>query len=252
MGNQWAPLQAGSLELLVLDEADVMLDREFKEEVQKIFQFLPHEIQCACFSATLPPPVLELTRCFLRDPDPVRILVKAEQLTLAGIQQFFVDVGPGRPDQDHKLAVLNDLYETLTISQCIIYVNTRRTADWLYQKLNAQDYCCSVMHAELEQAERNRVMRAFRSGSSRVLISTDLLARGIDVYQVSLVLNYDLPLSIENYIHRIGRSGRFGRRGVGISFVASGIHQDVAKIRDLEAYYATEIKPLPADFEDFL
>merc|ERR1712063_13245 len=130
-------------------------------------------------------------------------------------------------------------YETLTITQAIIYCNTRRKVDFLKDQLTKRDFTISTMHAELDQKERDLVMREFRSGSSRVLISTDLLARGIDVQQVSLVINFDLPSNTENYLHRIGRSGRFGRKGVAINFVTNN---DVRTMKDIERFYHTQIE----------
>jgi len=177
--------------------------------------------------------------------DPVRILVKKDELTLEGIRQFYIAI----EKEDWKLDTLCDLYETLTITQAIIYCNTRRKVDWLAEKMGARDFTISIMHAELEQKDRERIMREFRSGSSRVLISTDLLARGIDVQQVSLVINYDLPANIENYLHRIGRSGRFGRKGVAINFITNA---DVRNMRDIEAYYHTQIEEMPMDIADLI
>merc|ERR1711866_15489 len=140
-----------------------------------------------------------------------------------------------------------DLYETLTISQAIIYCNLRRKVDFLADQLTKRDFTISIMHADLNQQERDLVMREFRSGSSRVLISTDLLARGIDVQQVSLVVNYDLPPKVESYLHRIGRSGRLGRKGVAINFATS---RDVRALKDIERHYCTQIDELPADIAD--
>merc|ERR1712039_199451 len=148
-----------------------------------------------------------------------------------------------------KLDTLCDLYETLTITQAIIYCNTRRKVDFLKDQLSKRDFTVSTMNAELDQMDRDKVMCEFRSGSSRVLISTDLLARGIDVQQVSLVINYDLPTNMENYLHRIGRSGRFGRKGVAINFVTT---KDVRSIKDIERYYHTQIEELPNNIADLL
>jgi len=200
-------------------------------------------VQVALFSATMAPDILDLTSKFMRDP--VRILVKKDELTLEGIRQFYIAI----EKEDWKLDTLCDLYETLTITQAIIYCNTRRKVDWLAEKMGARDFTISIMHAELEQKDRERIMREFRSGSSRVLISTDLLARGIDVQQVSLVINYDLPGNIENYLHRIGRSGRFGRKGVAINFITNA---DVRLMRDIEAYYHTQIEEMPMDIADLI
>jgi len=147
------------------------------------------------------------------------------------------------------LDTLLDLYNVLTISQCVIFTNTRRKVDFLADQLTKRDFTVSTMHADLDQKERDLVMREFRSGSSRVLISTDLLARGIDVQQVSLVINYDLPPNMENYLHRIGRSGRFGRKGVAINFVTNS---DVRSMKDIERYYHTQIEEMPMDIADLI
>merc|ERR1711972_281710 len=193
------------------------------------------------FSATMPPGILALTEKFMREP--VRILVKKDELTLEGIQQFYVAV----EREDWKLETLCDLFEVLTISQSIIYCNSRRKVDYLEQQMTQRDFTVSVIHAELDQDARSLVMRQFQSGSSRVLICTDLLARGIDVQQVSLVINYDLPPKIESYLHRIGRSGRFGRKGAAINFVTC---RDVRALKEIERHYCTQIDELPQDIAD--
>merc|ERR1712184_184969 len=148
-----------------------------------------------------------------------------------------------------KLETLCDLYETFTISQTIIYCNTRRKVDSLADELTKRDFTVSCMHSDLEQKERDLVMREFRSGSSRVLISTDILARGIDVQQVSLVINYDLPANMENYLHRIGRSGRFGRKGAAINFVTNN---DARIMKEIERFYHTQIEEMPMDIADLI
>lgn len=144
----------------------------------------------------MPQDVLEVSKCFMRQP--ISILVKKEELTLEGIKQFFVYV----EREDWKLETLCDLYDTLSITQAVIFCNTRRKVDWLTENMHERDFTVSAMHGDMEQRERDLIMRQFRTGSSRVLITTDLLARGIDVQQVSLVINYDLPSNRENYIHR--------------------------------------------------
>jgi len=189
----------------------------------------------------MPPEVLEITRRFMKKP--VSILVKAEEVTLEGIKQYFVNV----ERDDWKLDTLLDLYEKLSISKAIIYCNTRRRVDWLREQLSRQDFTVSAMHADLSPADRQLVMREFRSGSSRVLVSTDLLARGIDVQQVSLVINYDLPRDRENYIHRIGRSGRFGRKGVAINLCSD---QDMHQLREIMKFYNTQVEELPQSLSD--
>jgi translation initiation factor 4A len=236
-------LRLDSIRQFFLDEADEMLSRGFKDQIYDIFKFLPESVQVCLFSATMPLDVLEVTQRFMRDP--VRILVKKDELTLEGIKQFYIAVDR----EEWKLDTLCDLYETLTITQAIIYCNTRRKVDWLQEQMQERDFTVSCMHGDMDQRERDIIMREFRSGSSRVLITTDLLARGIDVQQVSLVINFDLPTNRENYIHRIGRSGRFGRKGVAINFLTEG---DVRYLRDIEQFYQTEITEMPLNVADLI
>jgi len=231
------------LRLFCLDEADEMLGRGFKEQIYDIFKFLPETIQVALFSATMPLEVLEVTQKFMRDP--VRILVKKDELTLDGIKQFYIAV----EHEEWKFDTLCDLYDTLTITQAIIYCNTRKKVDYLTDKMKAKDFTVSSMHGDMDQRERDLIMREFRSGSSRVLITTDLLARGIDVQQVSLVINFDLPTDRENYIHRIGRGGRFGRKGVAINFITLG---DAQYVEDIKHFYNTEINEMPENLADLI
>jgi len=232
-----------SVKLFILDEADEMLSRGFKDQIYDIFQHLPPKVQVCLFSATMPPEILEISNRFMRDP--VRILVKKDELTLEGIKQFYVAVDK----EEWKFETLCDLYETLTITQAIIYCNTRRKVDWLTDKMGQRDFTVSSMHGDMTGQERELIMKEFRSGSSRVLITTDLLARGIDVQQVSLVINYDLPANRENYIHRIGRSGRFGRKGVAINFVTV---EDTRAMRELEVFYNTQIEEMPMNVADLI
>eukprot|EP01070_Trichotokara_eunicae_P003351 Trichotokara_eunicae@DN3306_c0_g1_i2.p1 len=229
-------LRPESIKLLVVDEADEMLSRGFKAQLQHLFKLLRGEIQVALFSATMPPDILELSKQFMREPK--RILVKNEELTLEGIRQYYVNV----EKDEWKLETLCDIYESITIQQAIIYVNSRKRVDDLADQLQAREHTVSKMHGDMEQKDREAIMREFRSGSSRVLVTTDLLARGIDVQQVSLVINYDIPVGVENYIHRIGRSGRFGRKGTAINFCTE---QDYDLMKQIERHYQTSIDELP-------
>jgi len=235
--------RTSDIKMFVLDEADEMLSRGFKDQIYDVFKTMPGEIQVVLLSATMPQDVLEVTQRFMRDP--IRILVKKEELTLEGIRQFYINV----EKEEWKLDTLCDLYETLTITQAVIFCNTRRKVDWLTDKMTTRDFTVSAMHGDMGQGERDVIMREFRSGSSRVLITTDLLARGIDVQQVSLVINYDLPANRENYIHRIGRGGRFGRKGVAINFITQ---DDVRVLKDIEQFYNTTIEEMPLDVADLL
>jgi len=236
-------LRPNDIKHFVLDEADEMLSRGFKDQIYDVFRHLNQEIQVVLLSATMPAEVLEVTTRFMREP--VRILVKKEELTLEGIRQFYISV----EREEWKLDTLCDLYETLTITQAVIFCNTRRKVDWLTEKMHQRDFTVSAMHGDMDQKERDVIMREFRSGSSRVLITTDLLARGIDVQQVSLVINYDLPTNRENYIHRIGRGGRFGRKGVAINFVTE---EDKRALQDIERFYNTQIDEMPMNVADLI
>jgi translation initiation factor 4A len=204
-------LRSSTIKAFVLDEADEMLSRGFKDQIYDIFTTLPEDVHVGLFSATMPPDALEITQRFMNNP--IRILVKRDELTLEGIKQFYINV----EREEWKLDTLCDLYDTLNITQAVIFCNTRRKVDWLTDKMRQRDFTVSSTHGDVSQKERDVILNEFRTGSSRVLITTDLLARGIDVQQVSLVINYDLPRNLENYIHRIGRSGRFGRKGVAIN-----------------------------------
>ncbi|ORY95031.1 eukaryotic initiation factor 4A-I-like protein [Syncephalastrum racemosum] len=237
-------LKPDGIQLVALDEADEMLSHGFQPQIQDLFSFLPETAQVALFSATMPPAVLDVTKKFMRD-DPVRILVKRTELTLEGIKQFYVSC----EKEDYKFDILCDLYETVTIVQAVIFCNTRKKVEWLTDKLQANDFTVSAIHGDMEQSARNVIMKEFRSGSSRILVTTDLLSRGIDVQQVSLVINYDLPVNTENYIHRIGRSGRFGRKGIAINFV---VDDEVGKMREIEKFYNTQIDEMPSNIGEIM
>jgi len=231
------------IKMFVLDEADEMLSRGFKDQIYEVFKFMPQDIQVILLSATMPQDVLEVTTRFMRDP--VRILVKKEELTLEGIRQFYINV----QKEEWKFDTLADLYESLSVSFAVIFCNTRRKVEVLADQLTRRKFTVSSMHGDMNQDDRDLIMREFRSGSSRVLITTDLLARGIDVQQVSLVINYDVPSNRENYIHRIGRSGRFGRKGVAINFVTD---EDARQVKDIEQFYNTVIEEMPSNIADLL
>ncbi|KAH8554742.1 hypothetical protein K450DRAFT_232268 [Umbelopsis ramanniana AG] len=236
-------LRTRNIKMLVLDEADELLNRGFKDQIYDVYRYLPPATQVVLLSATLPHDVLELTTKFMTDP--IRILVKRDELTLEGIKQFFVAV----EREEWKFDTLCDLYDTLTITQAVIFCNTRRKVDWLTEKMREANFTVSSMHGEMPQKERDAIMQEFRQGASRVLITTDVWARGIDVQQVSLVINYDLPANRELYIHRIGRSGRFGRKGVAINFVKQ---DDLQILRDIEQYYSTQIDEMPMNVTDLI
>lgn len=275
-------LRTRRIKMLVLDEADEMLSRGFKEQIYDVYRYLPPATQVVLVSATLPQDAMEITAKFMTDP--IRILVKRDELTLEGIKQFFVAV----EREEWKFDTLCDLNDSLVITQAVIFCNTRRKVDWLTEKMREANFTVVSMHGDMPQKERDAIMQEFRNGNARVLITTDIWARGIDVQQVSLVVNYDLPINRELYIHRyalsrclwraavadssgkssikrwpppppplqrpykrtdggagagsIGRSGRFGRKGVAINFVKQ---DEVRILRDIEQYYGTQIDEMP-------
>ena len=228
------------IKLIILDEADEMLSAGFKEQVYNIFQYLNSDIQVALFSATLPNSIFSIIKKIMRNP--VKISVKAEQLTLEGISQFYVAID----DDRQKYSTLKDIFSYLTLSQCIIYCNSvKRVAD-LYEAMCEDGFPVCCIHSNMEKSARDTAFAEFRNGKSRVLISSNVTARGIDIQQVSTVINFDIPKDIYTYLHRIGRSGRWGRKGVGINFVT---RRDVSKLKEIESYYCCEIREMPANLE---
>ena len=195
------------------------------------------------FSATIPDEILDLSTRFMNNPE--RILIKKEELTLEGITQFYINIKVN----DWKFDVLKDLYDTINVSQCIIYINSKNKLMDIYTKLTNENFPVSYIHGELSSADRKEVMENFRSGHSRILLSTDLLSRGIDVQQLSLVINFDLPKSKETYIHRIGRSGRYGRKGVSINLVTD---RDMRYMEEIQSFYDTKISEMPQNIQDYL
>jgi translation initiation factor 4A len=229
------------LKCLVMDEADEMLGRGFLEQVNDILKLVPPETQICLFSATMPPEIIKMTENIMSNP--AKILVKNENLTLEGIKQFYISC----TTDDIKFDNLIEIFSHLDVNQCMIYCNTREKAEHLTEKMREKKFVVSCMHSKMTQEERNKIMNEFRTGSSRLLVSTDLLARGIDVYQVGLVINFDLPNKKENYIHRIGRSGRFGRRGIAINLITK---QESQILMNIEEFYNTEISNLPTDLSE--
>jgi translation initiation factor 4A len=230
------------IKLIILDEADEMLSSGFKEQVYNIFQHFNNDIQVALFSATLPNSIYPIINKIMRNP--VKICVKAEQLTLEGISQYYVAV----EDDRQKYDTLKHIYQYVSVSQCIIYCNSiKRVAD-LYDAMKEDNFPVCRIHSNMDRNERDTAFKEFKNGKSRVLISSNVTARGIDIQQVSIVINFDVPKDIHTYLHRIGRSGRWGRKGVGINFIT---RRDIGKIKEIESYYACEIKEMPISL-DFL
>lgn len=230
------------LKTIIIDEADQMLEKDFKLQIADIFEkgCVPNTTQIAIFSATMPPETEKFANSIMSSSgkEPTKILIKTQEVTLEGISQFFIDV----EREDWKFSALCDIYDVITIQQTIIYRNTRESAEELQQLLRRKNFNVECIHGDMSQSDRDICMQNFREGKCRVLVATDLLARGIDVQTVSLVINYDIPVSRETYIHRIGRSGRYGRKGVAINFVTK---RDVSQLNDIEKYYNTTIPEMP-------
>ncbi|KAG6327366.1 hypothetical protein ID866_11724 [Astraeus odoratus] len=217
-------LRTDNIRIFCLDEADEMMSRNFRDQVDRVFKLLPQNTQVVLVSATLSADLLEVTKKLMRDP--VRILVKGDELTLDGIKQFYIAV-----KEEQKLNRLCKLCGTVTITKAVIFCNKKRKVDWLTENLHSHEFAVSALHGGMNQKQREAAMQEFRSGSSRFLITTDGLARGIDVHQVSFVINYDLPTKCESYIHRVGPGGCFGRKGVAINFVTTN---NMTTLRDIE------------------
>ena len=224
---------------LVLDEADEMLSRGFKEQIYNIFRCLKEDIQVVLFSATLPPDVLQMTKRFMRNP--VEVILKKESLNLEGIKQHFVAL----QDDSAKYDMLKKIFEHLVVNQCIIYANSvPRVAD-LCDAMIADGFSVCCIHGSMSKADREKSFSEFRKGACRVLISSDITARGIDIQQVSTVINFDVPRCVHNYLHRIGRSGRWGRKGLAINFIT---RYDINTMQNIERHYNSTITELPEDF----
>ena len=229
------------IKVLVLDEADQMLEARFREQVEAILNMgFAKTVQVALFSATMPDGIRKIAdkMCI----DPVRILLPPEKVTLDGINQYYVLL-----DKDsEKLPTLIDLYENLTISQAIIYVRTRAQAEWLSDQMTRAKFPLECIHGDMKDDERKAIMDAFIAGEFRVLIATDMLARGIDIQQINIVINFELPDDRENYIHRIGRTGRYGRKGNSINLITK---RELSQQKDIETHYKTEILHLPCELK---
>jgi len=234
-------LSSSSLKLLILDEADELLSFGFKDQIYNIFQFMPPKIQVALFSATMPHELYSLTDKFMINP--TKILVKNEQLTLEGIRQYYVAL----ENDEYKYDTLKDIYSSLTVSQSIIYCNSVKRVNDLFIAMNNDNYPVCQIHSNMDKDERLKNYEEFKNGKHRVLISSNVTSRGIDIQQVSTVINFDLPNCVHNYLHRIGRSGRWGRKGVGINFVTQ---RDIKQLKYIEQHYHTQINELTENWAE--
>lgn len=236
-------LKVDKMKLLVIDEADEMLSSGFKDQMYNIFQHLHNDIQVALFSATYSQELEELSKSFMQNPTQIR--VKAEELTLQGIAQYYINL----LDDVQKYETIKDIFESLTISQAIIYCNSTHRVDDLCEAMKTDNFPVEKIHGKMTEQERKDNYVKFKNGACRVLITSDLFARGIDVQQVSIVINFDIPKNEHTYLHRIGRSGRWGRKGIAINFQTK---QDSTKLKRFSDYYHTEIVEMPANFTEHL
>lgn len=235
--------KTNNLKILVLDEADEMLSKGFKSQIHDILQFLPQEMQISLFSATMPNEIIKLTEQFMKNPE--KITLTPDKLTLDCIQQYYIAL---HNDKD-KYATLKDLFSILQINQTIIYVNTIERVNSLYSAMTDEGFPVCYIHSAMDKSEREEALSKFRNGSFRVLISSGITARGIDIQQVSIVINFDIIKNINTYLHAIGRSGRYGRKGMAINFVTK---QDIEIMRKIEKHYNISINELPVNVSELL
>ncbi len=228
-------LYTKDIKLLIFDEADEMLSTGFQDNIYNIIQYISKTTQICLFSATKNDYTLDLCDKFLNNPET--ILVENKNVTLEGIQQYKVVI-----NEEWKYDTLIDIYNLVNISQCMIYINYKNKLMNVYDELIRNNYPVDYIHGEVTKDEREKKLLNFKNGQTRILLSTDLLSRGIDVQQLNLVINFDLPKSKETYVHRIGRSGRYGRKGVAINFITN---RELGYLNELEEHYNIKIDDLP-------
>ena len=234
------------LKFIVLDEADELLADGLDTKLQGIFDKIPCGLQVVLISATMSINVFNASKKFIHDP--IKILLKNNEVIIDLISQFYLDV----ETEDLKFDTLLDLYNLVSASQAIIFCNTIRKVEWLEQNLIQNNFTITTIHSNMSQAERDLIVKEFRDGKTRLLLTTDLLSRGIDIPQVNMVINYDLPPNKETYVHRIGRCGRFDKKGIAITMIKSSDQMDVKTFNRLQYYYKMDIKEMPESIEKYL
>lgn len=228
-----------SLKIFILDEADKLLGEDFREQIHKILKYIPRDCQVCLFSATYTKDILDLTTKFMNNP--VKILVDKEKISVDTIRNYYVDA----QYEDNKYDILIDLYQKVSVCQAVIFVNSIRKAIEISDQLTKEGHSVGTIHSRLNDIERSEILKAFRRTQTRILVATDIISRGIDVQQVGLVINYDVPTDPEQYIHRVGRSGRYGKLGVAITFVTSH-HSDIMRMKNIERNYKIKFQSLPS------
>ena len=226
------------IKMFIMDEADALLKDDFIEQIKIIYNELDTSCQVIIFSATYTDEILEIADSITQEPKK-KILMKYEELSLDLIRQYKVEVRY----ENIKYSTLADLYTKLQIGQCIIFANSINIINMLDKRLTKDGFGVSKIHGDLTTEQRTAVLKDFRLGISRVLLATDVLSRGIDIEQIGIVINYDLPRDYASYIHRIGRSGRFGKIGVAINFITNNDHQNLAGLED---HYKIKIDDMPS------
>ncbi len=234
------------LKFIVLDEADDLLFDGIPDKIQELFDKSPIGVQILLISATMCMNVFNFSKKFMHDP--IKILLKNNEIIVDLISQFYVDI----ETEENKFDTLLDLYNLISTSQVIIFCNTIRKVEWLEQNLKQNNFPITVIHSNMTQQQRDEVVKEFRDGKTRLLLTTDLLSRGIDIPQVNMVVNYDLPSNKETYIHRIGRCGRFDKKGVSITMIKSSDPYDTKALNRMKYYYKMDIKEMPDNISSFL
>lgn len=235
-----------NLKLSILDEADELLADGLKKKLKNVMMNIPETAQHIFISATININVFSTSKKIMYDP--IKVLLKKSEVAVDLISQFYYDV----ETEDNKFDVLLDIYNLISTSQAIIFCNTIRKVKWLEEKLVENNFAITTIHGDMTQDERKEIINDFRESKTRLLLTTDLLARGIDIPTVNLVINYDLPPNRETYMHRIGRCGRFDKKGVSISFVKMNDPVDVKVFNKMKNFYSLTIKELPIDIDKYL
>jgi translation initiation factor 4A len=236
-------LVVSNVDLLILDECDELLSRGFEDQIKETLRFLQKDCQTVFVSATMSDEVRGLMAKIIREPC-VKIFVERSKVSLEGISQFYVSI-----EEQHKLETLRDLYANCSVAQSVIFASSKRKVDWLEEQLTLSGHAVSAIHSDMDRERRQDLIRQFKAGTTRVLVASDIIGRGIDAQHVSCVINYDLPHDKAQYIHRVGRCGRYGRKGIAINFVTPS---DVGTFREIESHYSITIPELPADFRKYM
>jgi len=226
---------------VVLDEADKLLSDDFSVSIEQLLRVIPKSRQILLFSATFPASVQTFRDKFMKNCKDINLM---DQLTLKGVTQFYAFV-----EEKQKVHCLNTIFARLTINQCIIFCNSVSRVELLAQKISQAGYSCMYIHSKMEQPLRNSVFHDFRAGNSRILVCSDLFNRGIDIPAVNVVVNFDFPSTAETYLHRIGRSGRFGHLGLAINLITG---KDTDEFQRIERELGVTIGPIPAQVDPSL